>query len=288
MVGLTGSYLSVLESRKKPPPSDAVLRRLAKALGVPEDEILEVAHLDRSPDDIRARIRALDRHLRVEQKLTKRLLSDLLPSSLWHFGRVQGFHEAALEKLRLDGKRKRILRGVLARLGPLTSRSDFEERSRVVIEGLPDEERAVLAEVLPELTRDVAPRAPEPEPAPFRMVPLLSVPPGADAEPPGEVLGSLPVSAEDYRKGAYFLPAPDSDMSPRIEAGDRLLVVPTRAPAPGDLVLVRLSGRVTVRQAAPSRGVLLLVASSGREMPVEAPEGAVLGVVVELRRSTQR
>ena len=45
-VGLTGSYISILESRKKPPPSDTVLKRLARALEVGEDEILEVAHLD--------------------------------------------------------------------------------------------------------------------------------------------------------------------------------------------------------------------------------------------------
>ena len=62
-VGLTGSYISVLEGRKKPPPSDKVLRRLADALEVSEDEMIEVAHLDKSPDDIRDRIRALDRSL---------------------------------------------------------------------------------------------------------------------------------------------------------------------------------------------------------------------------------
>jgi transcriptional regulator with XRE-family HTH domain len=279
-VGLTGSYISVLESRKKPPPSDPVLRRLARALGVPEQEILETAHLDRSPDDIRERIRRLDRHLRVERKLTKRLLTDLLPSSLWHFGSVRGFHEAALEKLRLDAKRKRILRGVLSRLGPLTTRDDFEERSRLVIESLPEEERSVLFDVIPELVREPALESVERAAAPMRLVPLFDRPPTHG----GAVLSALPVLLEDHRPGCYFVVAGDGEMAPRVERGDRLLVVPGAPAGPGSLVLAEIEGRITVRQAAPSRSTLLLVAANAAFPPVEAEPEAVLGVVTELRR----
>lgn len=278
-VGLTGSYISVLESRKKPPPSDTVLKRLADALGVEEEEILEVAHLDRSPDDIRQKIRALDRRLKIERKLTKSLLTDLLPSSLWHFGRVQGFHESAIEKLRLDARRKRILRSVLARLGPLTSRDDFEERSRAVVEAMSDEDRGVLFEVIPELFRDPAPPRRSAEPEPPRLVPVLDRP----SERGGEVVGAQPLAVADHRPECWFLVAPDAEMAPRVQPGDHLLVAPRQAPEAGDLVVVEIDGRITVRQAAPTRSALLLVAAGG-SAPVEIDPEGVLGVVVELRR----
>jgi transcriptional regulator with XRE-family HTH domain len=243
-VGLTGSYISVLESRKKPPPSDKVVRRLAHALGVPEEEILEVAHLDRSPEDIRRKIRALDRHLALERKVTKRLLTDLLPSSLWHFGRIAGFHEAAVEKLRLDGKKKRVLRRVLAKLSPLSSHDDFLAESRIVIEALPVEERTLLAEVLPELDLP-------PEPAAAERFPFV---------------------------------AADDDMLPRIERGDELLIDPAAPPEPGRLVLVTIGRRKTVRQVVKSAGGLLFVAANPKAPPVEGDAGDVHGVVVEMRR----
>jgi transcriptional regulator with XRE-family HTH domain len=244
-IGLTGSYISVLESRKKPPPSDAVLKRMAKALGVDEEEIVEVAHLDRSPDDIRDRIRALDRRLKIERKVTKHLITGLLPSSLWHFGRVEGFHESAIEKLRLDPGKRRVLRKVLGKLTNLTSRDDFEEQSKIVIEALPAGDRSVLAEVLPELVRDPAP----------------AVDPGA----------------------AVFTMNDDA-MRPRVEKGDELIVDRKRRPSPGDLALVRIGKRRTVRQLAKRGRGFLFVATSGDAEPLEGRKADVLGVVVELRR----
>jgi SOS-response transcriptional repressor LexA len=287
-VGLTGSYISVLESRRKPPPSDPVLKRMAKALGKPEQELLEVAHLDRTPEDIRKKIRALDRRLSMERKVTHSLLNDILPGSLWHFGRVRGYPEYGLEKLRLDAKKKRILTKVIRRIGHLTARDDFEEESRLVIDTLPAEDRSVLAEVLPELVRDL------PQDSGLRedgkaesaiSLPLLNRPPREGAKAATEQKTGVAVVAADHHPGRYFLKATDDDMSPRVEPGDLLLVAPDLAPADGALAVVRIGKRVTVREVHAAKQGILLVAANPKVRTSSAPESAVLGVITELRRS---
>ncbi|MHC4470298.1 MAG: helix-turn-helix domain-containing protein [Planctomycetota bacterium] len=282
--GLTGSYISILESRKKPPPSDPVLKRLARALRVAESKLLEVAHLDRSPEDIRKKIRALDRHLRLEKRLTRKLLTDILPSSLWHFWRVRGFQEYGLEKVRLDGKRLRILKKVLRRIGHLTSREDFVEESRLVIQSLPVEERSVLAEVLPELVLDAPEEERSETPPPTRDVPVLAEPPGPGRRSARKVLEALPVAAPDDRPAAYFLRAPDADMAPRVEEGDLLLVDPESEPEPGSVAVVTVEGRTTVRQVLAGKKGPLLVALNPKVPPREGKRSDLLGVIVEIRR----
>jgi len=285
-VGLTGSYISVLESRRKPPPSDPVLKRMATALGKPERELLEVAHLDRTPDDIRKKIRALDRRLSLERKVTSSLLNQLLPSSLWHFGRVPGHPEYGLEKLRLDGKRRRILTKVIRRIGHLTTRDDFEEESRLVIETLPAEERSVLAEVLPELVRD-PPRVPETETrtagVPL-LLPLLTAPPRKSAQSTPDPRAQIAVAAEDHHPDRYFLTAGDDDMRPRIEHGDLVLVAPDLTPDDGALAVVRIGKRTTVREVHATREGLLLVAANPAIRTTKAKADALRGVVLEIRR----
>jgi transcriptional regulator with XRE-family HTH domain len=287
-VGLTGSYISVLESRRKPPPSDKVLKRMAKALRKPERELLEVAHLDRTPDDIRKKIRALDRRLSVERKVTSTLLNDLLPSSLWHFGRVKGYPEYGLEKLRLDKRKKRILAKVIRRIGHLTSRGDFLEESRRVIDTLPAEDRAVLAEVLPELVRDI-PEGATTEPAAGSpgadlSLPVLSRPPRKGARATPRATGTQPVLPDDHGPRRYFLTAADEDMSPRVEPGDLLLVAPDRRPEDGSLAVVRVGKRLTVREVHEARDDYLLVAASPAIKTTRAAASALVGVVLEIRR----
>lgn len=288
-VGLTGSYISVLESRRKPPPSDTVLRRLANALGRPEEEMLEIAHLDRTPADIREKIRALDRRLKIEQKASRQFLFDLLPSSLWHFWRIRGYQEYGLARVRLDGRKKSILRKVLRRIGHLTTRSDFLEESRAAIEALPDEDRAVLLEVIPELVADEPRReagagaAANPAGPAFVPVPLVASPPGKrDAKP----IRSIPVEAGHSAPDAFWLAARDGDMSPVVLKGDLLLVAPLGNPEAGDLVLARIAGRWTARWYHPGGGRdrALLTAGSPEVPPAETPLADLGGVILEIRR----
>lgn len=51
-VGVTGPYISLLESGKRPPPADEVTRLIEKALHLPAKTLLRVAHLARTPEDV--------------------------------------------------------------------------------------------------------------------------------------------------------------------------------------------------------------------------------------------
>ena len=159
-----------------------------------------------------------------------------------------------------------------------------------MIESLPVEERAALAEVLPELVRETpeeedaggaspAERAPE-----VRDVPVRAGPPGVGRKAEKSVLESVPVPAHEHRPGAYFLRAPDAAMVPRVEEGDLLLVDPGADPEPGALVLAVLDGRATVRQVAAGGKGLLLVALDPRAAPHQGKRSDVAGVIVEVRR----
>lgn len=58
-VGLTGSYISILEAGKKPPPTDKVLKKIAQILGLDTAYLLGVAHLERTPPDIKETVARL-------------------------------------------------------------------------------------------------------------------------------------------------------------------------------------------------------------------------------------
>ena len=67
-VGVTGPYISLLESGKRPPPGDEVTLKLERALELAPKSLLRLAHIARTPEDIR---RATDvERLYAEGKLT--------------------------------------------------------------------------------------------------------------------------------------------------------------------------------------------------------------------------
>ena len=58
--GISKPYLSLIETnRVANPPSDGKLRRLEQALGFAEGELLAQAHLERTPQDVRAMLKRL-------------------------------------------------------------------------------------------------------------------------------------------------------------------------------------------------------------------------------------
>lgn len=52
-IGVTGPYISLLESGKRPPPADSVTLRIERALKITPKSLLRIAHIARTPDDIR-------------------------------------------------------------------------------------------------------------------------------------------------------------------------------------------------------------------------------------------
>ena len=52
-VGVTGSYICLLEVGKRPPPSDEVAIALEKVLGLAPKTLVTIAHYARTPEDVR-------------------------------------------------------------------------------------------------------------------------------------------------------------------------------------------------------------------------------------------
>lgn len=189
--GLTGSYISLLESCRRPPPSDRVLRRLAEVLEVPAEELLRVAHLERAPGDVRATVDRLRSQAARERALRQHTAEALFPLSLW------GLETSALP----PGQRAAAgetpgggMVGALSRLLDLARSSpdldSFRKRSREALDALPEEERNRVLEEAPRLAEH-APvarvrrfRAASPA-LPPEVLPgdLLLVDPAADARP---------------------------------------------------------------------------------------------------------
>jgi transcriptional regulator with XRE-family HTH domain/SOS-response transcriptional repressor LexA len=276
--GLTGSYVSLLESGKKPPPSDRVLSRLSRALGVSEANFAEAAHLDRTPEDVRQKILALSRRLDRERRLTHRMLAGWLtfPSFFGPFLRAGD----PLISRRLGGKRRLRLEKILRRLVPIaTGQENSAEEVLEFLASLPDEDREILAVALPEIALPSAATATAsgaaaagPEPAGRS---------GPEAAPP--VLAALPPRGGDT--GSFRLRVEDDDMLPRIEPGDVLVVDPDASARPGDMVVVRAGDGFRVRHLVAAAGRrLTLTAPNPRVAPEEAGPGDLAGVVREVRR----
>jgi transcriptional regulator with XRE-family HTH domain len=194
---LTGSYVSLLESGRKPSPSDPVVRRLAAALGLDEAGALQVAHLDRAPEELRRTVERLRRQARRERELRERTTEALFPFSLWSLvpphlpGRVRTAAAGGLDA---------ALGDALDRLASLAAASPdlaaLKDASRKFLEDLPaDQRRRVLAAV-PDLA-----------------------------------------AGHPAAGGLLLVPAPPPGLPPRILPGDSLVVDPALAPGEGDLVL---------------------------------------------------
>jgi len=270
--GLTASYLSMLESRRKPPPSDPVVKRLARALGLEPAFLLEIAHLERTPETIRNRLAGLSRSLDAEKKVTRKVLRGPVMEVFWHFLSWSGFKDSSLESLRLSRRTHRLARKLAREARDAASSEDFREKTSETVDTIDPAAAAELIDAMPELSRP-------PEVSPGSGDPGLPVR-GGFAPPDGEETGErLPAPPALNAPDRYWFRVDDQDMYPRVQEGDLVLMAPGVRPENGDLVGVRLEDRDTLRIAMRLAGGVELTAANA-SLPPLRPGPAVEIVAV--------
>jgi transcriptional regulator with XRE-family HTH domain len=282
--GLTPSYLSFIENRKKPPPSDDVCRRLAEVLGLPARRLIEVAHLERAPETVRKRVRSLSHTLRRERRYKRRVLESLLSPFL--FRGPPGYIDSALDAIGINKRRQKRIREALAAVG--RRHQDRAEEVAKIVEDLPERDRHALLEALPGLLKksDPPPTKEQSQEDRAASPPVFHVPPAAETLPGGPYL--LACDAETAAS------APEGEL----REGDWLLVDPAVAARADDLVVLRGEAGALVRRVVKDGEVYGLRGSAAtgarwadpldeKELRARLAEVG-LGTVLEVRRPLHR
>ena len=296
--GLTAPYISLIESSRRRPPSPPLIERLAKALGVKPEGLLELAALERTPGTIRKRLEGLDRERGKVHQARDKILSTTL------FNLAQ--RPEVLADLDLAGAEGLWFKGVIGRLGGrlrgVRSAREARARSDELLGPLPSAERDRLMETLPDVVSDShvlpdSPPASEAPPAPGTTPASGSVPWSAPVGVRLEVFASLlprsaaveavVVDARWAAAGAFLWRLAGDEAHPRFEAGDLLLVEPGRSAAEGDLVALRHEGRDILRLLRRQGGEVRLEALRPELAPLRlsAAAFAPVGVVTHVLRS---
>jgi len=287
--GLTPSYLSFIENRKKPPPSDDVCRRLAKVLELPEKDLLEVAHMERAPEALRKHVQKLNHSLRKERRSRRRALQSLLSPFL--FRGPPGFLEGALDAMGISPVRQKRIREVLVAVG--RKNQDREAQITRIVDELPERERSLLLERLPELLgrREAGKSA--------AGSPTAAGKDTAAANAGLETVLFAPPAPDEMASGPYLLEVSASaagDLDD-LREGDMLLVDPAERAGLGDLVVLRGTETYKVRRVE--------ALGEGFRLGADRDEGAAehtldpaelrttlaaisAGTVVEIRRPLRR
>jgi transcriptional regulator with XRE-family HTH domain len=259
--GLTASYLSFIENRKRPPPSDEVVTRLARVLKVPDRRLVELAHYERAPAPLRRRLQSLDASLRRERRSRLNFLRSLFGPL---FGEAGTWFESTVDSIIPSPARRRYLREIYRALG--RKGIDHADRLARFLESLPAKERREFLAALPA--------------AAGRRGGASAAPAERDAPPdPGRPAG-----------GPYVLVAPVAMVEANVEQGDRLVVDPSTTPENGDLVVVREAGGWFLARVERTGSGWRVHGRGEAEAPMDDPSWkerwrrAGAGVVVEIRR----
>lgn len=280
--GLTGSYVCMLELRRKPAPAADVVRKLAKALGVAPRELVRLSTLERTPDAVRRQVARLSK----DRVRARRRRDRLLSTTVFHLARRPGFQaDDAASALGLPTDYRPLFLRLANRLRKAPSERDAARAGRRVLRALPPRERDAMVEAIPRLiggggalpAPSVEPAPATPPERPWRRVPVRrSTDPAAAG-----VVDHLRLDRRLWRPGVYVWVADDDDAFPRVERGDWLLLDPQALPADGDLVAVRHEGRTRVRTLRRGSGEARLYAARPDLPPLHVPEASlsVAGVV---------
>ena len=294
LAGLTGSYICILEARRKPPPSEDLVSALAHALEIDEPSLQELAALERTPEPVRRRVLKLVK----ERGRNRRSRDALLTSSLFHMSRRPGFlADAVAQMLGLPEDRRRLLGRLTERVKAMPTADEAKSRSGDLLKEVTGKERDALvrelprllggAAALPVLTPVVAP-LPHADERLWQRVPLLEAPPldGDVVAAARTAIDSFHVDRRLWREGAFFIEAHDDDAYPKIEKGDLLLVHPEPRPDDGAWVLVRDGARVRARLLRRQGGDVRLESPRADVPPMRIPEARLesVGVIVWIWR----
>ena len=257
--GLTGSYVCLLELRRRPSPTPEVLEALARALGIEDERFQELAALERTPEVVRRRVVRLVR----ERSRGRRTRDRLLTTTLFHMTRRPDFlPDHAAQALGLPDERRLLLARLVGLMRHVPTARHAEEKAPEILREVPGRERDALVQALPRLwastqggadpmpapvTAPATAPATAPEERPWQLVPVLAAPPPAAGPDPHAVLDRFHVDRRLWRPGAYVLVAADDDAYPRFEVGDWLLVHPGETVEDGDWAVWSDAGRVRVR-----------------------------------------
>ncbi|MHC5010704.1 MAG: helix-turn-helix domain-containing protein [Planctomycetota bacterium] len=288
--GLTGSYISVLESRRRPPPSPRVVRAICKVLGIEDEPLQEAAALERSPAPVRKRLA----RMRRERGRASRSRDRLLTTTLFHVARRPGVVDPMSEFLDLEPGQQALLGKLVGRIRKVRSLSEAESRSKDLLQDTSAKDRDALVRVLPrvlssgaaageesELGADVAdePAAAEPVAAPVPVYGSLAR--------QGTPKRHLTIDPALWGREVFFWEVGGDDAYPHVESGDLLLIDPLASPTDGDLVAFSHGGRDRVGTLSRRGGRVHLAFPRPDVPPIRIPERQFrpAGLVTWLLRS---
>jgi len=291
--GLTGSYISVLESRRRPPPTPRVIRSLCRVLEIDAAPLLEAAALERSPPTVRKRLE----HMRKERGRVHKTRDNLLTTTLFHLSRRPRVVEPMAGFLDLPPEQQALLGRLLGRVRRVRSLDEAESHAETILEDASSDERDALARVLPgaltdkggtEETRADVPPSVEPidEPPPVAAPVPTTAPVHAHLARRRAASEERKVTADVWHEELFFWRVSGDDAHPRFEAGDLVLVDPRREPAEGDVVVLRHQGRDRIGTYL-RRGDEVHVVFPRPEVPplrMDAERFRPEGVVIRLER----
>jgi transcriptional regulator with XRE-family HTH domain len=278
--GLTGSYLSLIESRRRPPPSERTVRALARALGQDPARLLEAAALERTPASVRRRFQ----RLRTERGRVHQTRDRLLTATLFHAAHRPWVSDPIAEFLDLPPGQRALLGRLMGRMRRMTSVTEAEAQAEDLLEEASPEDRDRLVQVLPRVLLPQGGALPAPAPTPVPPVRAFPVHASLNRREPPE--GSIALSEATASPDAFLWRVAGDEAHPRVEAGDLALVDPAVLPQEGDLVAYLDDGQPRLGLYA-RRGDEVRIAFPRPELPpvrLDAVAFSLVGVVTWVLR----
>ena len=249
-VGLTGSYISQLESGQRRPLIGRRVQTLCQALGVAPDELQEAAELERSSPIVRRKIEAMQRERHKVHRARHRFIAQIL----FHIAHDQEGEHADLSPI--PKAQHGMVRKLIRRAGDMDNMKQIERELSLLFEGIAARESERLMHSLPivfqRTRKTTAPPASTssspPETADTRMFPIREnfVDDLPDAPIPWHATHESTLDPANARiplsELAFWFRVADDDAYPRYFKNDLVLLDPKHQASDGDWCVLS-SGR---------------------------------------------